>query len=166
MNPLTVISLAKDIYRIYQTEYEKNLHPEHLPQSVLILFKKFKKAYEAKDIQKLKDTISENFYSDLYGETKSAFITFMKYNFQVIEEYKLIPNIPLYGLNPYLTIEIFNICSWSDIEFSAVIDMKANLQLLGIQLPVLWDTGKLFCEAKSEGRYNYWRITKIERFKE
>lgn len=154
MNPL-IFSVAEGIYRIYSDEKERSRYPEHLPQPALLLFQRFKKSYEGKDIQGIKDTISESFQGDIYGKTKSDFIQFMTYNFQSLK----------YGLSPHLTIEVFNVSSASNREFSAVVDMKANLQFAGIITPIKWDAGKLFCEAKPEGQYKYWRITKLVRFK-
>lgn len=63
-------------------------------------------------------------------------------------------------------IEIYNIATNSNIGFSAVVDMKANLQFAGIVTPLKWDAGKLFCEAKPEGKYKYWRITKLVKFQD
>jgi hypothetical protein len=155
MNPL-IISLAEGIYKVYSSEKEKTSYPEHLPQQALILFQKFKKAYQRKDIQGIEDTISENFSGDVYGKSKPDFLAFMDYNFQKLK----------YGLSPHLTIEIYNIATNSDVEFSAVVDMKANLQFAGIVTPLKWDAGKLCCEAKPEGKYKYWRITKLVKFKD
>ena len=151
-----IFTVATDIYRIYSEDKEKTYYPQHLPQSALILFQRFKKAYESKNINQLKDCISSNFDGDIYGSKQTDFVEFMEYNFQILK----------YGLSPHLIIEVFNICTASDYEFSAVINMKANLQFLGVTTPVKWDRGKLFCEAKPEGKYNYWRITKPIKFKE
>jgi hypothetical protein len=153
MNPL-VFAVAKDIFRVYADEKERARNPEHLPRPALILFQRFKKAYEGKDIRSMKDTISDNFQGDIYGRNKSDFIEGMISNFNGLK----------YGLNPYLTIEVFNISSESSREFSAVIDMKANLQFAGMVTPIKWVSEKLFCEARPEGNTNYWRITKLVRF--
>lgn len=151
-----IVSVAQGIYKVYKSEKEKTRYPEHLPQPALILFQKFKKAYENKNIQDLRETISENYEGDIYGETKTEFIELMTYNFQQLK----------YAINPHLRIEILNI-SYDEIsKFSAVIAMKANLLFLGITIPFHWDAGKLFCEAKPEGQYNYWRITKLLSFEE
>ena len=155
MNP-SIFMIAKDIYRMYWDEKEKTSKPEHLPQPILILFQRLKKAYERKNIIKLKDSISSDFDGDIYGKTKTDFIKFMEYNFNYLK----------YGVSPHLVIEVYNICSSSDAEFSAVINMKANLQFLGIITPAKWDAGKLYCEAKAERDFNYWRITKITKFRE
>ncbi|MDJ0897551.1 MAG: hypothetical protein QNJ55_01985 [Xenococcus sp. MO_188.B8] len=151
-----IFTVATDIYRIYSEEKDKNYCPQHLPQSALILFQRFKKAYESKNIKELKDCISSDFRGDIYGKNQADLIKFMTYNFQFLK----------YGFSPHLIIEVFNICSSSDSEFSTVINMKANLQFFGITTPVNWDRGKLLCEAKPEGKYSYWRITKIMKFKE
>ncbi len=149
-----IFSIATDIYRIYVDEQEKTYHPEHLPQPILILFQRFKKAYESKDAVELKDSISDNYYGDIYGKTKKDFIDFMQYNFQRLK----------YGLSPHLIIEIYNISSSSSTYFSAVINMKANLKFIGIPTSMAWDAGKIVCEVKPEGEHNYWRITKLLKF--
>lgn len=155
MDSRLICSIANGIYRIYSSEKEKSYNPQHLSHNnTLILFQKFKKAYENKDIRGIKDTISDSFNGDIYGSTKSEFINFMTDNFRILH----------YGLSPYLAIAIYNISSSSDLEFSAVLDMKANLQVLGIPTPIEWDTGKLFCQAKPEGQYNCWKITKLVKF--
>ncbi len=153
---LHIFTVATDIYRIYSEEKDKTYCPQHLPQPALILFQRFKKAYESKNIKGLKDCISSNFSGDIYGKSKTDFVKFMEHNFQILK----------YGFSPHLIIEVFNICSSSNSEFATVINMKANLQFLGITTPVKWDRGKLFCEAKPEGEYSYWRITKLIKFKE
>lgn len=149
-----IFSLATDIYRIYSDEQDKAFHPEHLPQPVLILFQRFKRAYESKDIRELQDSISNDFSGDIYGNSKQEFIDLISYNFQRLK----------YGLSPHLIIEILNITAAYKTNFTAVIKMKANLKFLGIPTYIDWDAGKIVCQAKPEGQYNYWRITKILKF--
>jgi hypothetical protein len=149
-----IFSIATDIYRIYVDEQDKTYNPKHLPKSALILFQRFKKAYENKNIIELKDSISDDFCGDIYGTNKKDFIDFMQYNFQRLR----------YGLSPHLVIEIHNIATSSSTNFSAVINMKANLKFIGIPTSMTWDVGKIVCEARSEGEYNYWRITKLLKF--
>ncbi len=154
MEPLT-IAIAEGIYRVYANAKERSRHPEHLPPPILVLFQKFKRAYESKHLQGLDDTLSDNFVSDIYGSTKADFLKLMEFNFQKLR----------YGLKPYLKIEIFNINTASDVAFSAVIEMKASLQFVGIVTPLQWDAGKIFCEAQPEGEHQYWRIAKLMQFK-
>jgi hypothetical protein len=149
-----IFSIATDIYRIYVDEQDKTYHPEHLPQPALILFQRFKKAYESKNILGLKDAIYDKFCGDLYGVNKKDFTDFMQYNFQHLK----------YGLSPHLVIEIYNISESSSTNFFAVINMKANLKLMGIPISMAWDAGKIICEAKPEGEHSYWRITKLLKF--
>ena len=80
----------------------------------------------------------------------------MPHNFQCLN----------YGLSPHLVVETFNISSDSNLRFSAVINMKANLNFIGMPTFLKWDAGKIICEAKPEGKYNYWRITKLAKFDE
>ena len=150
-----IYTAAKDIYRVYSGEKEKSRHPEHLPPHILILFQKFKKAYESKNIEDLKDTISDRFVGDIYGKTKSSFITLIAHNFQHLFKY---------GSSPHLTLEVLKICSGSDVEFAAIINMKSSYRFFGISTPVSFDAVKLFCEVQPEGQDNCWRITKLKQY--
>lgn len=149
-----IFSLATDIYRIYTDEQDRTYHPEHLPQSALILFQRFKKAYDNKNINELQESISDDFTGNLYGRNKKEFIDFMRFNFGRLK----------YGLSPHLIIEIINVSTASEVKFSAVLNMKANLKLIGIPTPMDWDAGKIWCQAQPEGKYNYWRITELSKF--
>lgn len=156
-NPsMYLFSVAEGIYRLYKNEKEKSASPEHLPKHILILFQRFKRAYESKNIAELKDTISRDFEGDLYGSNKSQFISMMSGNFRYLK----------YGTSPYIVIEVHNICHSDDTNFAAIIKMKANIQFLGILTPIKWDADKLYIEAKTEGDFNYWRISKIAKFAE
>ena len=156
MSPISIIEIAEGIYVYYAGEKEKARNPQHLPKDILILFQRFKRAYEHKNIQELKDSISRNFSGDIYGKNRTEFINLLNINFSHLN----------YGISPHLVIEVLNICHSSNSEFSAVINMKANLQFLGIVTPGEWDARKLYFEAKEERDFKYWRITRIAEFKE
>jgi len=125
------------------------------PKEILILLKRFKKAYESKNSIELSESISSDFVGDIYGRTKSEFIAFMEKMFQ---------GFP-YGVSPHLKIEVINISSWTDSDFSCVVKMEANLKFLGLPTSFNWDSGKLFCKTIPEGRESYWRIIELRKFK-
>ncbi|MDX2244029.1 MAG: lecithin retinol acyltransferase family protein [Leptolyngbyaceae cyanobacterium bins.302] len=149
-----ILNLAPDIIRFVLDEEAKN--PRNVPQQALILFQRFKEAYESKDIEELADTVSNDFRGDIYGKRKSDFVAFMRCNLERLK----------YGTGPHLRIEIHNISSNSDEDFSAVIKMNATIKILGVPTPLQWDGGKLFCKVEPEGKYRYWRITKLEKFED
>jgi hypothetical protein len=151
-----VFKIAEGIYRIYASKEEKARYPEHLPPQVLILFQRFKKAYESKNVKELSGSISNDFSGDIYGKTKPDFISFME---------RIFKGFPI-GVSPRLEIEILNIGSWSDSQFSCVVNMEAHLKFLGLATPVNWDSGKLFCQAIPEGKEYYWRIIELRKFKD
>lgn len=151
---LFAANVAQGIYRLYQSERERERSPEHLPRPCLLLFQRFKKAYEGKDIPGLADTLSEHFSGDLYGRSKGEFLDVMAYNLNTL--------FPL--LSPYLTITVLNITTDTPQAFTAVIDMNATLQVLGLSTPITWDSGRLICCAKPEGEHHYWRLTGLHQF--
>ncbi|GAK50300.1 hypothetical protein U14_01528 [Candidatus Moduliflexus flocculans] len=144
-----VIQLATDIYldqMIGITDVEG------FSPNALILFKRFKKAYENKSLSELADTISEKFSGSFYGATtKEHFLRAMK---------GLFNSMPL-GINPHLVINIYNITSNTDEVFSGVFDFKAMIKVVFVPLPWKYDSGKVFFEAKPEGNLKYWRITSL-----
>jgi hypothetical protein len=151
-----VFNLAQGIYRVYANAEEKSRYPEHLPDQALILFQRFKKAYEGKNSKELSGSISNDFSGDIYGRTKSEFISFME---------RIFKGFP-HGVSPRLEIEVLNISSDSQPYFSCVVHMEAHLKILGIATPIGWDSGKLFCKAIPEGKESYWRIIELRKFKD
>ncbi|PHV61032.1 hypothetical protein [Cyanobacterium aponinum] len=119
----------------------------------LLLFKRFKKAYENKDIHALADTISEHFSGSYYGaKTKIQFLNLMR---------KVFESMPLL-INPHLVIEVTNIETNTEYEFKGIIKLKAMIEVVFIPIPWQYDSGKVLCQAKPEGNLKYWRITSLE----
>jgi len=146
---LNVIQLATDIYL---DQLIGITDVEGCSQNAVILFKRFKKAYENKKINELGDTISENFSGNFYGAaTKKAFLSIMQSVFRTMP----------FGVNPHLVITIYNITANTDEVFSGVVDLKAMIKIAFVPIPCRYDSGKIFFEAKPEGNLRYWRITNL-----
>lgn len=149
--------MLKDAFEIVTDIYLENLigisDVTAFPQNIILLFQRFKKAYESKNIEGLGDTISDSFCGDFYGKSKTRFLATMKGTFN---------RLP-FGVSPHLIISIKNISSHTEDEFSAIIEMNAVVKALFIPLPTKFDSGEVLCEAKPEGQLHYWRITKLLR---
>lgn len=132
---------------------------DKLPINIQLLFYNFKDAYENKDINQLKSCISDEFTSDLFGYSKQDCI----YNFSQI--FNQFPR----QLNPFLVLKIFNITNTQENFCSLIIkfDVRFQIPIVDIPIPInSFAQGKYYFEAKPDGKYNEWRITKIESFKD
>lgn len=148
-----LILLAKDIY--IEIIIGKD-DIEVLKNNVLLLLKRFKRAYENKDLNALEDTISDNFSGNYYGaKTKTKFLGLMKTVFETM---------PLL-INPHLVIIVSNITTNNQDQFEGTIELKAVIKVLSFPIPWKYDSGKVQCKAAPEGDLRYWRITYLEKSK-
>ncbi len=98
----------------------------------------------------MKDTILDKFTGDIYGINKSGFITLIANNYQHLFKHEL---------SPRLTIEVFNIYSGSDIEFSAIIAAQhnnsnaANYEQLGINFLRIFPNVEIIIPHKSQREF-------------
>lgn len=157
---LEQILLAKDIYIIIYDKYIETIigkdDVEVFKNNVLLLLKRFKRAYENKDLNALEDTISDNFSGNYYGaKTKTKFLGLMKTVFDTM---------PLL-INPHLVIIVSNITTNNQDEFVGTIELKAVIKVLSLPIPWKYDSGKVLCKATPEGELRYWRITYLEKSK-
>jgi hypothetical protein len=150
---LEQILIAKDIYIgiiIGKDDVEA------LENNILLLFKRFKRAYENKDLNALEDTISDNFFGNYYGaKTKRQFLELTRKVFETMPSF----------INPHLVIVISNITINSQNQFMATIELKAVIKVLLLPIPWKYDSGKVICQAKPEGNLEYWRITSLVKSK-
>ncbi len=151
-----IYAVADGILRKYQTEAEFSNYKEHLPTHIILLFQRFKRAYDGKNIKALQNCISDSFNSDCLGVNKLECLNLIGSFFNSFPS----------GFNPFLTIQVEQISVNNKQHFVAVIEMNVKLKMLNIPLPIHCNQDLLICEAKPEGDLNYWRIIKIQRFKE
>lgn len=148
LNPINLIPTAIQGYNWIQMWHEKQANPPYLPDNALLLFKRFKDAYDTKNIIKLGFTISDHYKGDLYGvSTKQEFISSQK---------RVFDNLSL--VYPCLSINVYSIIENSNDVFSAIIDTQSKASVLGIPL-TNYDSAPIRCEIRPE--QGLWMITKM-----
>lgn len=148
LNPINLIPTVIQGYNWIQMWHEKQANPPHLPDNALLLFKRFKEAYDTKNIIKLGFTISDDYRGDLYGvSTKQEFISSQK---------RVFDNLSL--VYPCLSINVYSIIENSNDVFSAIIDTQSKISVLGIPL-TNYDSAPIRCELRPE--QGLWVITKM-----
>ncbi|MGL6138667.1 MAG: hypothetical protein ACRC2M_15345 [Planktothrix sp.] len=148
LNPINLIPTVIQGYNWIQMWHEKQANPPHLPDNALLLFKRFKDAYDTKNIIKLGFTISDHYKGDLYKvSTKQEFISSQK---------RVFDNLSL--VSPCLSINVYSIIENSNDVFSAIIDTQSKASVLGIPL-TNYDSAPILCEIRPE--QGLWVITKM-----
>jgi hypothetical protein len=113
-----LISTAIRSYNWLRVWHEKQANPPHIPDNAIVVFKRFKEAYDDKNIGKLSSTISDSFRGDLYGvRTKQEFIDI---------QMRVFNRLP-WGVNPCLSINVYSM--W---RMSAMYSLQSliHIQLL------------------------------------
>jgi hypothetical protein len=129
----------------------KDHNPPRLSGNMLSLFQKFKASYDSKDITELNRVISDSYSGSLYGaKTKFAFVQLLK---------KTLQALPTFAY-PSLTINIYQITEDTDKAFGAIVDFKSNVKIAFIPIASI-DSGQVYVEARPEGEYHMWRMTRI-----
>ena len=109
-----LISTVLQGYKWIRMWHEKQANPPHLPDNALLLFKRFKEAYDTKNIIRLGFTLSDHYRGDLYGVSKKQeFISSQK---------RVFDNLSL--VSPCLSINVYSIIENSNDVFSAIIDTQ------------------------------------------
>ncbi|QTA82763.1 NTF2-like domain-containing protein [Desulfonema limicola] len=121
-----------------------------LPKKIHPLFRDFRDAYNSKDINLLNDTISDNYTGNYFNlRSKKAFINTFKNMFKAFP----------FGVNPKLTIKVHHAVDGDD-ECVAIVTFKSNIGVAGIPTKS-FESGKVTCIAKPEGKYGRWKIASI-----
>jgi hypothetical protein len=129
--------------------HEKQANPPHLPDNAILLFKRFKEAYDAKNIDKLDVIISNSYQGDLFGvKSKKGYLNVQR---QVFER------LP-WGINPCLTVNIYSIVENNQDAFSAIIDTHSVATFFGIPT-IAYDSAPIRCKIKPE--QGLWVITEM-----
>jgi hypothetical protein len=119
---------------------------------MLSLFQKFKASYDSKDINKLNRVISDSYSGSLYdAKTKFAFVQLFEKTLQVLPRFAY----------PSLTINIYQITEDTDQAFGAIVDFKSNVKIAFVPIASI-DSDQVYVEARPEGEYRMWRITRID----
>jgi hypothetical protein len=153
MEPFIVqgaIKLAEGIH--YLITNPKDYHPERLSGNMLALFQKFKASYDSKDSIQLSRVISDSYSGSLYGaKTKYAFVQLFKGTFNTLPTFAY----------PNLTINVYQITEDNEQLFGAILDFKSSVKV-GFAPIASIDSGQVYIEARPEGEYRMWKITRID----
>lgn len=148
VDPITLIPTAIQGYNWIRMWHEKQMNPPHLPDNALLLFKRFKEAYDTKNIIKLGLTISDHYTGNLLGvSTKQEYLNSLK---------RVFDSLPL--LSPCLSINVYSIIENSNDVFSGIIDTQSKTSFFGIPL-TNYDSTPIRCEIRPE--QGLWVITKM-----
>lgn len=129
--------------------HEQQANPPHLSENAILVFKKFKEAYDSKSINKLSLVISNLYRGNLYGVgNKQEFLNIQQRVFE---------RLP-WGVHPCLTLNVYSIVENSQNIFSAIIDTHSIATVLGIPT-FAYDSAPVRCQIKSE--YGLWVITEM-----
>ena len=144
-----LISTAIRSYNWLRVWHEKQANPPHIPDKAIVVFKRFKEAYDDKNIGKLSSTISDSFRGDLYGvRTKQEFIDI---------QMRVFNRLP-WGVNPCLSINVYSIVENERNVFSAIIDTHSITTVFGIPLGD-YDSAPVRCQIRPED--GLWLVSEM-----
>lgn len=145
----SLVSTLVQGYKWLNVWHEQQANPPHLSENAILVFKKFKEAYDSKSINKLSLVISNLCRGDLYGVgNKQEFLNIQQRVFE---------RLP-WGVHPCLTLNVYSIVENSQNIFSAIIDTHSIATVLGIPT-FAYDSAPVRCQIKSE--YGLWVITEM-----
>jgi hypothetical protein len=145
----SLVSTAIQGYKWLNVWHEQQANPPHLSENAILVFKKFKEAYDSKSINKLSLVISNSYMGDLYGVgSKQEFLNIQQRVFE---------RLP-WGIHPCLTLNVYSIVDNTQNIFSAIIDTHSIATVLGIPT-FAYDSAPVRCQIKSE--YGLWVITEM-----
>jgi hypothetical protein len=144
-----LVSTVIQGYEWLKVWHEQQANPPYLPENAILVFKRFKEAYDSKNINKLSAVISNSYRGDLYGVgSKQEFLNIQQHVFE---------RLP-WGVHPCLTMNVYSIVENSHIIFSAIIDTHSIATVLGIPT-FAYDSAPVCCQIKSE--HGLWVITEM-----
>ena len=145
----TLVATAVHGYKWLRAWHEKQANPPHLTENAILVFKRFKEAYDAKDISKLSSTISDSYKGDIYGvSSKQEFLHIQK---QVFER------LP-WGVYPCLSINVYSVVENTQNVFSAIIDTHSSATVFGIPVGD-YDSAPVGCKICPEA--GLWVVTEM-----
>jgi hypothetical protein len=127
-----------------------------LPPNAILLLKRFREAYQAKDAAKVGEQLSAEYSGTLYNaHTREEFVERLK------ETFRQAPR----GLSPNLHVTVFQVVERDEPGvFEAVLEFHARFAVLGIPLREI-GSGKVSCEARAEMPFGIWRLVRMDSVK-
>lgn len=144
-----LVSTVVQGYKWLNVWHEQQANPPHLPENAILLFKRFKEAYDSKNINKLSVVISNSYKGDLYGvKSKQEFLH---------TQQRVFERLP-WGVHPCLTMNVYSIVENSRNTFSAIIDTHSIATVLGVPT-FAYDSAPVCCQIELEN--GLWVITEM-----
>jgi hypothetical protein len=144
-----LVSTVVQGYQWLNVWHEQQTNPPHLPENAILVFKRFKEAYDSKNIRNLGLIISNSYRGDLYGVgSKQEFLQIQQHVFE---------RLP-WVIYPCLTINVYSIVENTQNTFSAIIDTHSIATVLGVPT-FAYDSAPVRCQIKAE--HGLWVITEM-----
>lgn len=132
-----------------QVWHEEQANPPHLPQHAILIFKRFKEAYDSKNAYKLKLLLSDRYRGDIFGASnKQAYLNIQKQVFHALPWF----------INPCLCINVYSIVEEAPEEFCAIIDTQSKATALGLPITT-YDSAPVRCRIQNE--LGLWVISEM-----
>lgn len=148
----TWLTLAEGLVRMLRST---DAPPEFLPPNALLLFQRFRDAYQAKDAATVGEQLSADYCGTLYGlRDRKQFVEAIEQTFRQLP----------WGIHPKLTVTMYQIIERNDpAVFEALLQFQARIALWGVEIPgQSVDSGRIHCEVRAEKPYGIWRIVRMD----
>jgi hypothetical protein len=132
--------------------FKGDLALDFLTEETLLLFRRFKAAFDAKDAARLAEEISDRYHGTFGGKgSKAELVSFFAEVFRGI----------VVGVSPRPSITIYHVIQKDPGVFKVILVFHSRLFVLA--LPT-WSfcSGRVVCEARPEGRHRIWRLTRLD----
>ena len=149
IDTIGLVSTVVKGYEWLNVWHEQQANPPHLPENAILVFKRFKEAYDSKDVHRLSPVISDEYRGDIYGVgTKHEFLHTQQ------DVFRRLP----WAIHPCLTINVYRIKENTQNTFSAIIDTHSIATVFGIPT-FAYDSAPVRCQINPE--QGLWFITEM-----
>jgi hypothetical protein len=147
---LGLVSTVVQGYKWLNVWHEQQANPPHLPENAVLVFKRFKEAYDSRSIEKLSSLLSDSYKGDVHGAVdKQEFLDKQKCNFE---------SLP-WGIYPCITLNVYSVIENTQDIFSAIVDTHSIATVFGIPTFIDYASAPIRCQIESEG--GLWIITEM-----
>jgi hypothetical protein len=132
-----------------------DLAPDFLTEETLLLFRRFKAAFDAKDAVGLAEEISDQYQGTFCGRGfKAELVSFFAEVFRGI----------VVGVYPELSITIYHVIQKDPGVFKVILEFHSRLFVLWWLPTWSFSSRRVVCEARPEGRHRIWRLTQLDQY--
>ena len=147
----TLVGTAVAGYKWLRVWHGRQANPAHLPVNALLLFQRFKAAYDGKDVGQLSACISDEYRGDAFAVlSKGELLRVLGGVFRALP----------WMVYPCLSINVYNVIADTPEVFSAIIDTCSRAKVLGVPVGTI-DSAPLRCVIRPVGPHCVWRMTEM-----